>query len=131
MFTLVFPRSTVVAAMFLGIGVLPLSVGAQDRSSLGHTPQAPSAVSLTTANPANQAQAPGPRLAPAGIHVQPEAGPLRPAPNTNLNAGSNLAMMGVGAAGVVVGLLVGGDGGTLLALGGGVIGLIGLYRYIR
>jgi hypothetical protein len=40
-------------------------------------------------------------------------------------------MMGVGAAGVVVGLLIGGDGGTMLALGGGVVGLLGLYRYLR
>jgi len=45
--------------------------------------------------------------------------------------GSNLAMMGVGAAAVVIGLMVGGDGGTILALGGGVVGLVGLYRYLR
>jgi hypothetical protein len=39
--------------------------------------------------------------------------------------------MSVGAAAVVVGVLVGGEGGTMLALGGGVVGLVGLYRYVR
>jgi len=32
---------------------------------------------------------------------------------------------------VVVGLLVGGDGGAAVAIGGGVLGLVGLYRYLR
>jgi hypothetical protein len=48
-----------------------------------------------------------------------------------MGAGTNLALMGVGAAGVVIGLLVGGDGGTIIALSSGVIGLVGLYRYLR
>lgn len=49
----------------------------------------------------------------------------------NVNAGPNLALMGAGAAGIVIGLLIGGDGGTALAVGGGVVGLVGLYRYLR
>jgi hypothetical protein len=39
--------------------------------------------------------------------------------------------MGVGAAAVVIGLLIGGDGGTLVAISGGVIGLYGLFRFLR
>ena len=34
-------------------------------------------------------------------------------------------------AAVVVGLLVGGDAGAAVAIGGGVVGLIGLYRYLQ
>ncbi|HEV8365105.1 MAG TPA: hypothetical protein VGQ52_16435, partial [Gemmatimonadaceae bacterium] len=49
----------------------------------------------------------------------------------HIGAGSNLALMGTGGAGVVVGLLVGGSGGTAIALGGGILGLVGLYRYLR
>jgi hypothetical protein len=49
--------------------------------------------------------------------------------DAQVGAGSNVAMMGVGA--IVVGSLVGGDGGTIIAIGGGVIGLVGLYRYLR
>jgi hypothetical protein len=40
-------------------------------------------------------------------------------------------MMGVGVAGVVIGSMVGGNGGAMIAIGGGVIGLIGLFRYLR
>ena len=51
--------------------------------------------------------------------------------DAQVGAGSNVAMMGVGLAAIVVGSLVGGDGGTIIAIGGGVIGLVGLYRYLR
>jgi hypothetical protein len=44
---------------------------------------------------------------------------------------THVAMMGVGAAAVVVGLIIGGDNGTIIATVGGVIGLVGLYRYLR
>jgi hypothetical protein len=40
-------------------------------------------------------------------------------------------MMGVGLAGIVVGSIIGGDSGTVIAVSGGVIGLFGLYRYLR
>ena len=53
----------------------------------------------------------------------------RPSPRTE--RGSDLALMGVGGAAVVVGLLVGGDAGAAVAIGGGVVGLIGLYRYLQ
>ena len=49
----------------------------------------------------------------------------------HIGAGPNLALMGTGGAGVIVGLLVGGSGGTAIALGGGILGLVGLYRYLR
>ena len=39
--------------------------------------------------------------------------------------------MGVGVAAVIVGIIVGGDVGTLFMVGGGVIGLFGLYSYMR
>lgn len=49
----------------------------------------------------------------------------------NIGAGRNKAMMAVGVAAIVVGSLIGGDGGTIIAIGGGVIGLIGLFHYLR
>jgi hypothetical protein len=48
-----------------------------------------------------------------------------------LGAGSNVALMGVGAAGILVGSLVGGDGGTMISIGGGVIFFVGLFRWLR
>jgi hypothetical protein len=49
----------------------------------------------------------------------------------HIGAGPNLALMGTGGAGVVIGLLVGGGGGAAIAVGGGILGLVGLYRYLR
>jgi hypothetical protein len=54
-----------------------------------------------------------------------------PMPSPRTERGSDLALMGVGGAAVVVGLLVGGDAGAAVAIGGGAVGLIGLYRYLR
>lgn len=51
--------------------------------------------------------------------------------DAHLGAGSNVALMGVGLAGIVIGSLVDGSGGTMMVIGGGVVGLIGLFRYLR
>jgi hypothetical protein len=40
-------------------------------------------------------------------------------------------MMGVGVAGIIAGSMIEGDGGTMISIAGGVIGLIGLFRYLR
>ncbi len=48
-----------------------------------------------------------------------------------VRAGPNIALMAVGGAAMVTGLIIGGDGGYAIAAGGVVVGLIGLYRYLR
>ena len=53
-----------------------------------------------------------------------------PAPVPRASADSK-ALMIVGAAGVVTGIIVGGDAGTILVLGGAGIGLYGLYKYMQ
>jgi hypothetical protein len=42
-----------------------------------------------------------------------------------------VAMMGVGVAGIIAGSTIEGDGGTMISIAGGVVGLIGLFRYLR
>jgi hypothetical protein len=39
--------------------------------------------------------------------------------------------MGAGAAALIVGLVIGGDAGKVVAIGGGAMGIVGLYRYLR
>jgi len=46
-------------------------------------------------------------------------------------SGPDVALMVVGGAALVVGSLIGDDAGTLMMVGGGVLGLLGLYRYVR
>lgn len=74
----------------------------------------------------------GPRVASAGVHFDRTASLAAPAPQDDMrNSGSNVAMMIVGGAALIVGLSVGGEGGQIIAVGGAVIGLIGLFRYLR
>jgi hypothetical protein len=40
-------------------------------------------------------------------------------------------MMIVGGAVLIVGAIVGGTSGTIIMVGGGVVGIIGLYRYLQ
>lgn len=128
-------HSTVLLAMlFISAAALPSSVRAQrsgatdsisiDAQRLVSVPLAPAA-----------AKAAGSRVSPVGIGrlAQPNAPALAQSRDqgAHIGAGSNLALMGTGGAGVIVGLLVGGSGGTAIALGGGIVGLVGLYRYLR
>lgn len=89
------------------------------------------------ATPAPLVETRGPVAAPVGIdrrHLQPEAtaGARELAPGMQPQPqGTNVALMVVGAAGLVAGLLIEGNAGTAIAIGGAVIGLIGLYMYLR
>ena len=90
----------------------------------------PASAPVDTVHPAPAA---GPRIAPAGFirhTTASEAGPARPN-GSRRGDDTNVATMGVGAAAVGLGLIMGGDGGTVVALTGGVVGLVGLYRYLR
>lgn len=131
-------------AVFLGMSLMPLALSAQDTQRVNGTradstavvvPDRSGADVVTTIaeRPVNRTPSVGPRLAPVGLTTTSFSTTNAPAPqpDDNANMGPNLALMGAGAAGVVVGLLIGGDGGTAIALGGGVVGLIGLYRYLR
>lgn len=135
-----FRSSALVVALVVGAVLRPSSLQAQQIGDAERV-NAAALTSLVSASapvstPASDAAvAGGPRVAQAGISTavqgsQHELGqPQRR--ERSVGMGSNLAMMGVGAAAVVIGLMVGGDGGTILALGGGVVGLVGLYRYLR
>jgi hypothetical protein len=43
----------------------------------------------------------------------------------------NSAMMVVGGAAVIVGAVVGGKAGTVVMIGGGILGLVGLWNYLQ
>jgi hypothetical protein len=132
MFAQSFRSSALLSLLLTVVAVLPSSLRGQ-AADRGDALRAPTIVMLTPATATESALAGGPRVAPVGVVRQ--ATPLdlgQPQRNSDgVNAGQDVAMMGVGAAGIVVGLLVGGNGGTIIALSGGVIGLVGLFRYLR
>ena len=132
-----FRSASLLAALFIGAATFPSSLSAQqgafgDRDSLAaQVSLSPTSARVDTAHAASAA---GPRIAPAGFtrHAAASlAGPARPNYDGRMGDNGNVAMMGVGAAAVGLGLIIGGDGGTIVALTGGVIGLVGLYRYLR
>lgn len=96
----------------------------------------PAAAQPDSAPAASAASAPrGPTLdgARAGVtrpvSAQQESGAALAARTGSV--GQPIALMIVGGAAVVIGLLVGDTGGNLLAFGGAVVGLVGLYQYLR
>lgn len=126
---------TLMAALGIGAALLPSSLIAQPGMA------APRDSTATVTMPAqgtivdDTMPAAGPRVARAGVTApvdrnRTDAASLQES-SRQVRAGSNVAMMGVGVAAIVVGSLIGGDSGTIIAVGGGVIGLIGLYRYLR
>ena len=57
--------------------------------------------------------------------------PLAMASASGSRSSNDLALMAVGGAGLIVGALIGGQTGTIVMLGSGVIGLVGLFRYLQ
>jgi hypothetical protein len=48
-----------------------------------------------------------------------------------VRAGTNISLIGVGGAVLVVGMIMGGEDGKTVATAGGIIALVGLYRYLQ
>jgi hypothetical protein len=69
----------------------------------------------------------------AGVHARETSRPDRPtmAAPQHANLGQARAMMVVGVAGLIAGAIIGGSPGTIVMVGGAVIGLIGLYDYLQ
>lgn len=130
--------SALLVALCVGAAVLPLSLRAQQIQGTGSRSVLAPAVTVTA--PVRDAAAVpetvvGPRAIPAGITTTTQAGAWDVAQaqdnDRSVGAGTNLALMGAGAAAVVVGLLIGGDSGTIIAVGGGVLALVGFFRFLR
>lgn len=72
----------------------------------------------------------GPRITSVGIArsaaTAPGANAIQDTPSRR-----DVAWMVLGGATLIVGSIVGGDGGTILMVTGGVIGLVGLWRYLQ
>lgn len=68
--------------------------------------------------------------ATVGVRVSASNTVLAPAPLQG-NVGRNPAMMIVGGVALIVGSVIGGDSGTLMMIGGGVLGLYGLWQYLQ
>lgn len=101
---------------------MPSSATAQDQS----------AMRASAASPAPVSGAPIAAQASVGVQrLQPAPAPLgKPAPFRG-DTRQNRALMIVGGAGMLTGMVIGGDSGTLISVGGGVVFLWGLFQYLQ
>src|SRR5205085_1227078 len=68
----------------------------------------------------------------AGVHPRETSRPSQPnAQATHAHLGQARAMMIVGGAALIAGGFIGGAAGTLIMVGGAVLGLHGLYDYLQ
>ena len=116
-------------AVVLTVAVVtaPLSLSAQ--STPTPTPAPVNAVTTNDSTPV------GPSIASSSVAYHPAASTdslsLEPQRRRSQGMGQAAALMIAGGAGVVVGLIIGDDVGTLIAVGGAVVGLYGLYLYMK
>jgi hypothetical protein len=84
--------------------------------------------------PASERAAPlGPTVQTFGVVARSSVTPslVAPMPLPSEHASDGVAMMIVGGAALVVGAVIGGTSGTIFMVGGGAVGLVGLWRYMQ
>ena len=121
-------RSRIALPFALALGIASVAVArpaAAQSVSLAPAP-APVALATPVAEPTT-----GPTLAAASVAVRHAESPVSNAPARRAGYGQPVALMVVGGAGLLTGLIIGGDAGTAIAVGGAVVGLIGLYQYLQ
>ncbi|MEO7711789.1 MAG: hypothetical protein ABIV10_02590 [Gemmatimonadaceae bacterium] len=119
-------------ALSLTVGLFMGSTSAQAQDVVRAAAPAATADSVAVAPSAAALTAPaGPTMdaAAVGVRHAPESSTTTAAPRGGY--GQPVALMVVGGAALIAGLLIGGGAGTAIAIGGAVAGLIGLYQYMQ
>ena len=117
-------------AAFATLAANATPLGAQSVSPSDSIPTP--AVSAPLSQTDSTTESRGPRVASARVAVHAETAPIG-APPVIQNRSSNrnaVALMAVGGAALVIGAVIGDDAGTLVMLGGAVVGLYGLYLFL-
>jgi hypothetical protein len=121
-------RSRIALPFALAFGVASMAVA---------RPAAAQSLSLVPAPTTSAVVAPvtepttGPTLDAASVAVRHAESPVTDAPARRGGYGQPVALMVVGGAALLTGLIIGNDAGTAIAVGGAVVGLIGLYQYLQ
>jgi len=95
------------------------------------------AVAQATSTSVQSQKAAGPTVAASTVGIRSATAATTAAPSAtqarerNLGAGQNVALMVVGGAAIVIGAAIGGGAGLVLAVGGAIIGLYGLYNFVQ
>jgi hypothetical protein len=112
----------------LALGVASLTVARPAHAQSASLTPAPSTVPAVAAEPAPAPVGPTMEAASVGVH-HVAAAPATAARRGGFGQGE--ALMIVGGAAVLVGLLIGSGAGNAIAVGGAIVGLVGLYEYLQ
>jgi hypothetical protein len=115
------------ALIFMSALALVLRAPVGAAQTLTATPIAPN-----FPTPVASQQQVGPTLGAlsVGVHASIPATPTAP-PRGSAGLGQSEAMMIVGGAAILVGAIVGGNAGDVFMVGGAIVGLYGLYKYLQ
>ncbi|MEO8192791.1 MAG: hypothetical protein ABI681_02995 [Gemmatimonadales bacterium] len=103
-------------------------------AALAVTSPAAFAVAQTPAASHSRSSAAGPTVSSSTVGIKrtaPASSTTAPAAEARLGAGRNVALMVVGGAALIIGAVIGGTAGVLLAIGGAIVGLYGLYNFVQ
>ena len=114
----------------LQLALAALALGASARSASAQQALAPRTPPADVAAPA---KTPGPTVAAARVGVSRATSPELKTAQAPRRAGLGqpVALMVVGGAALLAGLIIDGDAGTVIAVSGALIGLYGLYEYLQ
>ena len=120
-------RVALISLSALTLALFPSAVSAQIAGDTAVTAGAPSASSA-----ANQL---GPARDGLTVGVRRQSAPVAAEEVLQQRRGAGLsqseALMIVGGAAILVGAIIGGDPGKVIMIGGAVVGLVGLYKYLQ
>jgi hypothetical protein len=127
-------KSLIVRSSILMTLLIVATTASSARAQGIDTTVAVTAQPIAASTSAASVSQPSVATAPVGVTRSMAIAPVA-IPAQSLSAGENVgktrAMMGVGLAAIVIGIIVGGDIGTIFLVGGAVVGLLGLYRYMQ
>ena len=116
------------ALLFMSALTLALRAPASAAQSLTETPIVP----RVTVAPSSQPKNVGPTMDALSVGVRVTVPATTSAPQrSSAGLGQNEALMIVGGAAILVGAIVGGDAGDIFMIGGAIVGLYGLYKYLQ
>ena len=123
-------RVALVAALAAGSA----RIGQAQQALAPRTPPADVAVPTASTAP-DSSRSGGPTMEEAAVAVRHPMSQEARTANTMMQRrkgyGQPIALMVVGGAALLTGLIIGDDAGTVIAVGGAVIGLYGLYEYLQ
>ena len=127
--------SSICAVIFVTFAQRAVGQVAADAS--GPTTAEISVAPIAPAAPSVMGPQAGPTMRALTVGVQRESSPLSAsdmavaAQRRNAGLGQAQAMMIVGGAAILVGAIVGDSPGQIIMIGGAVVGLVGLYKYLQ